>query len=127
MITQKGTIKIFLVINAVMLILQLLVLVKIIPYHVFWVGKINPEEQLVPFMSISILMDVILIGMLLIKLKDTQHNIVKNIVNGIIWIFALIFAINTIKNLFSDDLIVLVLGTALSFISSFLCWRIVKK
>ena len=127
MTTQKGIIKIFLVINAVMLILQLLVLVRIIPYHVFWVGKINPEEQLAPFMSISILMDVILIGMLLIKLKDTQHNIVKNIANGIIGVFALIFAINTIKNLFSDDLIVLVLGTTLSFISSFLCWRIIKK
>ena len=127
MITQKGTIKIFLVINAVMLILQLLVLIKIIPYHVFWVGKINPEEQLVPFMSISILMDVILISVLLIKLKDIQGKILKNMVDGIIWVYVIIFAINTIKNLFSDDLIVLVLGTTFTIVSSFLCWRIVKK
>lgn len=127
MITQKGTIKIFLVINAVMLILQLLVLVRIIPYHVFWVGKINPEEQLVPFMSISILMDVILISVLLIKLKDIQGKILKNMVDGIIWVYVIIFAINTIKNLFSDDLIVLVLGTTFTIVSSFLCWRIVKK
>lgn len=127
MLTQKGTIKMFLVINAVMLILQLLILVKIIPYHVFWVGKINPEEQLAPFMSISILMDVILISVLLIKLKDIQGKIFKNVANGILWAFVLIFALNTIKNLFSDNLIVLVFGTTLAIISSFLCWRIVKE
>lgn len=110
-----------------MLILQLLILVKIIPYHVFWVGKINPEEQLASFMSISILMDVILISVLLIKLKDIQGKIFKNVANGILWAFVLIFALNTIKNLFSDNLIVLVFGTTLAIISSFLCWRIVKE
>jgi len=45
----------------------------------------------------------------------------------IIWVFVFLFALNTLGNLFAENLIEQILGTLLTFISATLCWIIVKK
>lgn len=127
MLTPKTAIKILLVLHSLVILFQVLVLLQILPYHIVWAGKINTKEQMFGFMSVSILINVLLILILLIKWKNITNNTSNKIINGLIWAFVLIFALNTIGNLFSESWIELIFGTTLTIISSFLCWRIVKE
>lgn len=127
MLTPKTAIKILLVLHSLVILFQVLVLLQVLPYHIVWAGKINTKEQMVGFMSVSILINALLILILLIKWKNITNNISNKIINGLIWAFVLIFALNTIGNLFSESWIELIFGTTLTIISSFLCWRIVKE
>lgn len=127
MLQKITAIKILLVLHSLVILFQVLVLLQILPYHIVWAGKINTKEQMFDFMSVSILINVLLILILLIKWKNITNNTSNKIINGLIWAFVLIFALNTIGNLFSESWIELIFGTTLTIISSFLCWRIVKE
>lgn len=127
MLQKITAIRILLGIHLIMMIWQFLVLAKIIPYHIFLVGKINVNKELVPFMTISILISATLIAGLIVKLANIKHQFLNEIVNGTLWVFVVLFALNSIKNISSGDWLVMSLGTALTIISSFLCWKIVKE
>ena len=104
-----------------------MILFELISYEIVWAGKINSIEEMRVLESISILINVLLIIVLLIKSKNIKKNTTSKMINTVIWIFVFLFALNTIGNLFSETWIEIILGTSLTFASSILCWIIVKK
>ncbi len=110
----------------VVIIFHVLVLIQVIPYAIVWAGRMKSVEEMVVFEGLSIAVNVFLIVTLLMKGEYLKTNFPERFLNGIIWFFAILFAVNTIGNLFSKTVFELVVFTPLTFISAFLCWQIVR-
>ncbi len=105
-------------------IFHFLVMLKIIPYTIVWAGKIENDTQMYQFESVSVLINVILFSAILLKSKIVRWNVNPKIIQVILYIFVVIFALNTIGNLFAKMTLETYIFTPLTFISAFLCLRI---
>lgn len=127
MISKRIALKLMIGLLSIVLIFHLCVLFEIISYKIVWAGKLNSKEKMYVFEAISILINFFLIIVLYIKFQNIKKSETNRIINIIIWMFVFLFALNTLGNLFAESLIEQVIGTLLTFISSTLCWIIVKK
>jgi hypothetical protein len=112
---------------SMVLLFHVLIFLQIIPYRIVWAGKLNSVKEMRVFETISILINVFIVLVLLVKANYIKNNISKKLVNGIIWIFVMIFIANTIGNLFATTNFELYVFTPLTFILSLLCLRIVLE
>lgn len=83
------------------ILFHLSILLKIIPYEITWGGRLKNDAEMYVFESISILMNLFLIFVLLIKGNYLKEIIPMKIVNIILWIFLFLFGLNTIGNIFA--------------------------
>lgn len=127
MINKETAIKLMIGLLLLVVIFHLCVLFEIISYDKVWAGKIDSLDEMRIFETISILINVSLITILFFKSKNIKSNVSSKVVNVIIWVFVFLFALNTLGNLFAESMIERTLGTGLTFVSSVLCWIIVKK
>lgn len=120
----KVAISLFLTLLSLVLIFHFLVILKIIPYTIVWAGKIENDAQMALFESISILINLILFTAILVKGNILRLKINRKIIQVILYLFVVIFALNTVGNLFAKMSLETYIFTPLTFISAFLCLRI---
>ena len=77
------------------------------------------------FESISIVVNCILILIILVKGQIINLKISPKVINTILWIFVILFSLNTLGNLASKTNLETVIATPLTFLFAFLCFRIV--
>ena len=124
--SHKYPIKILLCLIATVTLFHLAIITKIIPYKVTWGGKINNDAEMYVFESISILINLFLGFILLIKGDYVLSFLTTLVVDIILWIFLLIFGLNTIGNIFAESLFEKSLSL-LTLIFTYLIWVILKK
>ena len=107
-------------------VFHLCVLFGIIPYQLVWAGRLNSAEEMYAFEAVSLLINLVLIGVLCMKAGYVRSVLSPKIIAGILWVFVCVFALNTLGNLFAESILERIGGTALTLVSAFLCWRIVK-
>ena len=123
---SKIAIKILIWLIATVTLFHLAIITKIIPYKVTWGGKINNDAEMCVFESISILINLFLGFILLIKGDYVLSFQTTRVVDIILWIFLLIFGLNTIGNIFAESLFEKSLSL-LTLIFTYLIWVILKK
>lgn len=123
-ISFKVAILLFLILLSLVLIFHFLVILKIIPYNIVWAGKIENDAQMNLFESISILINFILLTAILVKGNILRLKINRIIIQVILYLFVVIFALNTVGNLFAKMSLETYIFAPLTFISAFLCLRI---
>lgn len=96
-ITDKNAIKLLTGSLILVTVFHLLILVKIIPYSIAWGGRLQSDEEMYVFESISITINLFLVWILWLKSRNPQSRPVSIV----LWIFFAIFALNTIGNLFA--------------------------
>lgn len=111
----------------IVLIFHFLIFTEQIPYDKVWAGKLNSVEEMKTFETFSILINIIMLTTLVIKYRLLEKEKRNKAIDILIWIFAAFFALNTLGNLFAQNIIELILGTFLTLSSSILCFIIVKK
>ncbi len=111
--------------NCVVVVFHTFVLLKIIPYDIVWAGKLKSNEEMLVFESISILINILLMIVLLIKGDLLKTKLLIRFATVVLWMFVVIFALNTIGNLFSKTTTETFVATPLTFISAILCLRLV--
>jgi len=111
----------------VVLIFHFLVFWEQIPYDKVWAGRLNSVEEMKTFETFSILVNVFIMTILVVKHKLLKREKGNKIIDVLISVFAVFFGLNTIGNLFAQNIIELILGTLLTVISTILCVIIVKK
>jgi hypothetical protein len=127
MLSKNTALKLMIGLLSIVLVFHFCVLFEIISYKIVWAGKINSLDEMRIFETVSILINTLLIAILYVKSKNIKNNVSNKVVNAIIWVFVFLLALNTIGNLFAKSMIEQILGTTLTFISSVLCWIIVRK
>lgn len=112
---------------SLVLLFHFLVLLQIIPFKMVWGGRLNNKEEMYVFEILSIIMNVFLLYTVLQKSCYIKPMFSLKIINGILWFFTIIFALNTIGNLFAINMLEKILGTLLTLISSYLCFIMAKS
>lgn len=123
---QKLAIKILLWLNASVILFHLAILTKIIPYDVTWGGRLNNDVEMYVFEGISILFNLLLGLVLLIKGEYLLKLIPISVVNVILWIFFSLFGLSTIGNIFAETLFEKSFSL-LTLIFTYFIWTILKK
>ncbi len=109
------------------LVFHFLIITQQIPYDKVWAGRLHSVEEMKRFEAFSILLNLFMLIIFIIKYKQLQRNIQHKVINILIWVFAAFFALNTIGNLFSKSMAELILGTLFTFTSVILCFFVVRK
>ena len=122
----KLAIKIMLGLLLLVILFHLCIVVKIIPYDITWGGRLKNDSEMYVFESISIFINLFLFVTLLIKGKYLRELIPIKIVNIILWIFIVIFGLNTIGNILAETILEKFF-TILTLAFAVLIWIILRK
>jgi hypothetical protein len=108
------------------IVFHLLVLVGVVPYSIVWGGRINSTTELVIFEIFSISVMVIVIVVIANKggYLSSRSPWLKQLATLLLWLLVILFALNTIGNLFAKSLFETIVFTPLTLASSILCARI---
>ena len=123
--TSRLAIKLMLWLIGAVLLLHSAILVKIIPYEVTWGGRLESDTEMYVFEVVSVLTNLFLAFLLLIKEKHLSSFIPMKVVNILLWAFLILFGINTLGNIFAESLFEKSLSL-LTLIFTYLIWVILK-
>jgi len=77
-------------------------MIKIIPYAIAWGGRLQNDEQMYIFETGSIIINLFLISILLMKGRYIPLQFKDKALNILLWIFFILFILNTLGNLFAQ-------------------------
>ena len=120
---KKIYINTLLPISALVTVFHLLILVRLIPYEITWGGNLKTVEEMYVFETLSILINLFFVFILLQKGEYIRYVMGRKTVNIILWIFFVLFTLNTIGNLFAETNFEKYF-TLLTLLSSVLIWLI---
>ena len=122
----NNSIKIFIGLLITVILFHICIITKIIPYTIVWGGRLQNDTEMYVFETISILINVFLSWILLMKGNFAKYKFSNRAINVILWIFFAIFILNTIGNIFAKTNF----EKQFSFLTGFLAillWNILKK
>ncbi len=122
----KLAIKLMLWLIGAVILLHLAILVKIIPCKVTWGGRLENDAEMFVFEVVSVLTNLFIAVLLLVKGKYLSSFIPMKVVNILLWAFLFIFGMNSLGNMFAETLFEMSLSL-LTFIFTYLIWVILKK
>jgi len=118
-------IKLLIVISVLVIVFHALILVSIIPYEIAWGGRLKTAEEMYVFETLSILITAFFIFILVQKGGYMPTCIRPKIVSAILWVFFMLFVLNTIGNLFAETNFEKCFSL-LTFMNAFFIWKINK-
>ena len=92
-----------LLVLSLFLVFHLLVLLKIIPYTIVWGGRIESDKAMYRFVTISTLMNAFFLFIVAVQSGIFMFEFPKMIMTLILWAMAVLFAFNTLGNIFSKN------------------------
>lgn len=126
-ISPEKALKFMLGLLVIVVLFHFSILFQIIPYTIVWAGKLNTVNEMYAFEATSIAINLFLILILVAKGHYIKHSVPEKWLNGILWFFVVVFALNTIGNLFAKTVFEKVVFTPLTLISAIFIWIILKK
>jgi hypothetical protein len=109
--------------NGAIIVFHVLILTGYIPFDIVWAGRLKSVEEMRVFESISIGVNAFLILMVVTKAGWIKWA-PSWLINGVLWVFVILFVLNTIGNLTAISTLEKVLGTTITALLAILCWRI---
>ena len=107
------------------ILFHLLILVHVIPYEITWGGRLQNDNEMYIFETISILINLFLGWILLMKAQLVTYKFRPGIVNFLLWLFLGMFLINTIGNIFAATTLERFFSI-LTLLFAVLIWRILR-
>jgi hypothetical protein len=126
-ISFKSAVWTVIILSCMTIIFHILILLRIIPYENVWAGRLKRVDEMYIYESISIAVNCILIVIVLIKIRMINAGIFHTFINILLWIFVLLFILNTAGNLTSKTTLETIIATPLTFVLALLCLRIVAE
>ena len=121
----KLAIKLMLWLIGVIILLHSAILMKIIPYNITWGGRLENNIEMYIFEIMSILINLFLVVLLLLRGRYLSCFIPMKVVNILLWAFLFLFGINTLGNIFAETTFEKSLSL-LTLIFTYLVWVTLK-
>ena len=122
---QNAT-RIMLGLLSMVILFHLLVIMKVIPYTIAWGGRLQTDEQMYMFETTSILINLFLGFILLMKGRYINYQFKNKTLNIVLWIFLGLFILNTIGNIFAQSTFEKMFAL-LTLLLAFLVWVILRR
>ena len=98
------------------------ILLRIIPYEITWGGRLENDAQMYIFEGISLSLNFLLLALVMIKGGFLKPFLPLKLVNGILWAFVVLFALNTLGNLVAETNFEK-LFSVITFLSALFLWQ----
>lgn len=121
---MRQYITIFLALLGAVILFHLTILFRIIPYDIAWGGRLQTDQEMYVFEAISIIINIFLVFVLLMKGALIQYRFQDRTLNIILWVFFSLFILNTIGNLFAKTAFEKLFAVMTLFFA-FLIWKII--
>ena len=121
----KASINILLGLLIAVILFHIAVIAKAIPYDIAWGGRLQNDSEMYVFETISILINLFLGLVLLMKGDYIEFRFRKKTIDIILWIFLILFVLNTVGNLFAKTNFEKFFAV-LTFVFAILVWTILK-
>lgn len=83
------------------LIFQFLVLTGLIPYGHTWGGRLKSDGEMRLFVSISIVLNGLFLYAVLVRANYVRTRLPHQLITALLWLMVVLFAVNTVGNLFA--------------------------
>ena len=116
-----------LIIAALVIVFHILIISGVIPYQYVWGGRLESNEQMLRFESISMIINLFIIFIVSIKGNYIRPYLSSKVVKIFFWIFSILFVLNTIGNLLSLNSLEAIIATPITFILSLMFLRLATE
>jgi hypothetical protein len=123
--SYKTSINIFLWLLIAIVLFHISIIAKLIPYDIAWGGRLQSDSEMYVFETISILINLFLVFILLMKGNYIKFQFKEKTINAILWGFLVLFILNTIGNIFAKTNLEKLFAIMTSFFA-ILIWFILK-
>ena len=123
---QRTVINFILVLLFLVLLFHFAILTEVIPYTVVWGGKLKSKQQMIGFETISIIVNLVIFLFVCLKGQYVHNAFPKKLINAFLWVFFVIFSLNTFGNLFAESIIERIIFTPLTLLLAISFWLILK-
>ncbi len=107
-------------IYSALLIFHLLIVLKRIPYTIVWGGRLQTDTAMYRFEAVSLLLNTVFLIVVAIKAGYLAVPVSPTVLNGMLWVMAGLFLLNTIGNLLSKNRLERLIFTPITLIVSIL-------
>ncbi len=126
-INIEHAINTILIIAALVFVFHLLIISGVIPYQYVWGGRLKSNEQMLRFESISIIINLFIIFIISIKGGYIRPYLSSKVIKVFLWIFSILFVLNTIGNLLSLNSLEAIIATPITFILALMFLRLATE
>lgn len=126
-ISKITAIRILVSLLILVIIFHITVLFQIVPYNIVWGGRLKSVEEMYAFETVSIFINILLVGLLVWKSRLIRKGTSNKVLNAILWILLVLFALNTVGNLLAETILEKIVFTPLTLLFSILIWIIMRK
>jgi hypothetical protein len=95
------SVKSLILLISLVIFFHLAIVFQFIPYTIAWGGRINSLQEMYVFEFFSIVINLFLIAVLMMRGNYIKHFFSQKIVTRILWMYFVIFSLNTLGNLFA--------------------------
>lgn len=120
------SIKIFISLLTAIILFHLGIVFKFIPYNIAWGGRLHNDAEMYVFEGISILINLFLVWILLMKGNMVSYKFSDRIIRITLWMFFVLFILNTIGNIFAVTTFEKFFAV-LTGLFAVLLWKIIKS
>jgi len=124
--STQHIIKLVVTLLCLVLLFHFSILTQLIPYKIVWGGKLNSVEEMYGFELISITINLLILIVVYLKGQFIRNSISTKVINSFLWLFFVIFSLNTIGNLFAESNIEKIIFTPITLILSISFWLILN-
>jgi len=118
MITKKLAYRTLFLLFSGALIYHILIMCQIVPYKLAWGGRLKSLQEMYVFESISFTLNLLFMLFIAIHLQLFKIIINPKLAKFVWWFLAIIFAFNTVGNLFAIYPLEKYIFTPITFLSS---------
>jgi hypothetical protein len=116
-----------LILAALVFVFHILIISGVIPYKYVWGGRLESNEQMLRFESISMIINLFIIFIVSIKGSYIRPYLSSKVVKVFLWIFSILFVLNTIGNLLSLNSLEAIIATPITFILALMFLRLATE
>jgi len=91
-----------LIIVGALLVFHFGIFFKLIPYEIVWGGRLQNDQEMFVFESISIILNLVLGLLLLVKARKISVKISHKFINAGLWVYFGLFVLNTFGNVLAE-------------------------
>jgi hypothetical protein len=106
------------------LIFHSLIITGVIPFDIVWGGRLTNETEMFRFEAVSILINLMMLYVVLAKIGYGKLALSRKLVTVALWAMVILFLLNTVGNLFSENQWELIIFTPITFASGLFSLRL---
>lgn len=116
-----------LVIIELLLAFHFAIIFGLISYEQVWAGRLQSEEEMIRFETISIMINLFMLLVLFFKRRLIKKRLKNKVIDYILKACGVFFALNTLGNFFAESKAEMILGSAITLVLSVLFFNVSKS